>query len=196
MGADGRRPDALLDQHEQALRLFGEYVRAVTDGQWDGPTPCTEWTVRELVGHVVGEQLWIPPLVTEGRTVEDVGDAFSGDLLGEDPAAAWDRAAAAAHAAFAAPGALDRTVHLSYGPSKGAAYCAELTADCVVHAWDLARGIGADDRLPDGLVEFSIKEVMPYADTLASSGAYAAPVEVPPGADAQTRLLALVGRAR
>ncbi|WP_412076178.1 TIGR03086 family metal-binding protein [Streptomyces xanthophaeus] len=187
-------PDTLLAQHAEALRLFGERVRAVGDDQWDAPTPCAQWTVRDLVNHVTGEQLWIPPLVTEGRTVEELGDAFPGDVLGEDPVATWERAAAAAHAAFAAPGVLDRTVRLSYGPALGSAYCSELTADCVVHTWDLSRGIGADDRLPDGLVEFSIKEVMPYADALAGSGMYAEPLEVPPGANAQTRLLALLGR--
>ncbi|MGW0394956.1 TIGR03086 family metal-binding protein [Streptomyces sp. NPDC003042] len=187
-------PDTLLEQHAAALRLFGERVRAVADTQWDAPTPCTEWSVRDLVNHVTGEQLWIPPLVSDGRTVEEVGDRFSGDVLGEDPVAAWDKASAAAHAAFAAPGALERTVTLSYGPTCASAYCSELTADCVVHTWDLSRAIGADDRLPDGLVEFSIKEVMPYADSLAASGMYAAPLEVPAGADAQTRLLALLGR--
>ncbi|MEU6890815.1 TIGR03086 family metal-binding protein [Streptomyces sp. NPDC046557] len=187
-------PDTLLRQHAAALRLFGERVRVIADEQWGAPTPCTEWTVRDLVNHVTGEQLWVAPLVTEGRTVEDVGDAFSGDLLGDDPVVAWDRASVAAHSAFAAPGALDKTVKLSYGPARGSAYCSELTADCVVHAWDLSRAIGADDRMPDGLVEFSLKEVMPYADALAPSGMYAEPLEVPPGADAQTRLLALLGR--
>ncbi|WP_256987976.1 TIGR03086 family metal-binding protein [Streptomyces sp. BR123] len=186
--------ETLLEQHAAALRLFGERVRAVADDQWGAPTPCTEWTVRDLVNHVTGEQLWIPPLVTEGSTVADVGDRFAGDVLGEDPVAAWEQAADAAHAAFAAPGALERTVALSYGPAKAAAYCAELTADCVVHTWDLARGIGADDRLPGDLVEFSLKEVMPYADGLAAGGMFAPPLEIPPGADAQTRLLALVGR--
>ncbi|RPF44589.1 uncharacterized protein (TIGR03086 family) [Streptomyces sp. Ag109_G2-6] len=187
-------PQTLPEQHAAALRLFGERVRAVADGQWDAPTPCAEWTVRDLVNHVTGEQLWIVPLVTEGRTVAEVGDELSGDLLGRDPAGAWERAAAAGLAAFAAPGALERTVGLSYGPTRGAAYCAELTADCVVHAWDLSRAIGADDRLPAGLVEFSLKEVMPYADGLAASGMFDAPLEVPAGADAQTRLLALLGR--
>ncbi|OEJ34454.1 TIGR03086 family metal-binding protein [Streptomyces subrutilus] len=187
-------PESLLERHAQALRLFGERLRAVGDGQWDAPTPCTEWSVRDLVNHVTGEQLWIPPLVSEGRTAGEMGDAFSGDVLGADPVAAWDRASAAAQAAFAAPGALDRTVRLSYGPALGSAYCSELTADCVVHIWDLSRAIGADDRLPDGLVEFSLKEVMPYAGGLAASGMYAAPLEVPAGADAQTRLLRLLGR--
>ncbi|MEU7550750.1 TIGR03086 family metal-binding protein [Streptomyces sp. NPDC044571] len=187
-------PDTLLETNAEALRLFGERVRAVEDDQWGAPTPCTEWTVRDLVNHVTAEQLWIPPLVGEGRTVEEVGDRFSGDVLGDDPLASWERAAAAAQAAFSAPGALDRTVTLSYGPSRGAAYCSELTADCVVHTWDLSRALGAEERLPDGLVEFSLKEVMPYADGLAASGMYAEPLEVPAGADAQTRLLALLGR--
>ncbi|MFI5542961.1 TIGR03086 family metal-binding protein [Streptomyces sp. NPDC051815] len=187
-------PDRLLERHAEALRLFGERVRDIGDDQWGAPTPCTEWTVRDLVNHVTGEQLWVPPMVTEGRTVEEIGDAFSGDVLGGDPAAAWDRASAAAHTAFTASGALDRTVRLSYGPALGSAYCSELTADCVVHTWDLCRGIGADDRLPGPLVRFALEEVTPYADALAASGAFAEPVEVPPGSDEQTRLLALVGR--
>ncbi|MGW6688130.1 TIGR03086 family metal-binding protein [Streptomyces sp. NPDC054961] len=187
-------PDPLLERHAEALALFGEHVHAISDTQWDAPTPCSEWSVRDLVNHVTAEQLWIPPMVTDGRTVEDIGSTFSGDVLGTDPAGSWDRASAAAHVAFEIPGALDRTVRLSYGPALGSAYCSELTADCVVHAWDLARAIGADDRLPDGLVEFSLKEVMPYASGLAASGMYDAPLEVPAGADAQTRLLALVGR--
>ncbi|MFE0605869.1 TIGR03086 family metal-binding protein [Streptomyces sp. NPDC058892] len=186
--------DTLLERHAEALRFFGERVRAVKGDQWGAPTPCTEWTVRDLVNHVTGEQLWVPPLITEGRTLEELGDAFSGDVLGGDPVAAWDRASGAAHAAFAASGALERTVQLSFGPAPGAAYCSQLTADCVVHAWDLCRGIGADDRLPDTLVEFSIKEFMPYADALAASGMFAAPVEIAAGADAQTRLLAMAGR--
>ncbi|MEV7726117.1 TIGR03086 family metal-binding protein [Streptomyces sp. NPDC087917] len=187
-------PETLLQQHAAALRLFGERVRAVGEAQWDAPTPCAEWTVRDLVNHVTGEQRWIPPLLTEGRTVADIGDELSGDLLGADPVAAWDRAAASAVAAFGAPDALERTVALSYGPTRGSAYCSEMTADCVVHAWDLARAVGADERLPDGLVEFAIKEVMPYADGLAATGLFAQPLDIPPGANAQTRLLALVGR--
>ncbi|MET9883086.1 TIGR03086 family metal-binding protein [Streptomyces sp. NPDC006430] len=187
-------PDTLLERHAEALRLFGERVHAVADDQWDAPTPCTEWTVRDLVNHVTGEQLWIPPMVTDGRTVEEIGDVFSGDVLGDDPYAAWDRAATAAHAAFVAPGALDRTVTLSYGPVRGSAYCSELTVDCILHTWDLSRAIGAVDRLPEDLVEFSLKAVTPHADALAASGMFAPPLDVPAGADAQTRLLALVGR--
>lgn len=134
------------------------------------------------------------PLVTEGRTVADVGDAFDGDVLGDDPVAVWDRAADGARRAFEAPGALERTVNLSYGDSVAAAYCAQMVADAVVHAWDLSRAIGADERLPARLVEFTRGEVGPYAKDLSQSGLFAAPVETAPDADPQARLLALLGR--
>ncbi|MCB5181137.1 TIGR03086 family metal-binding protein [Streptomyces antimicrobicus] len=184
----------LLDRHAEALRLFGERVHAIRDDQWDAPTPCADWTVRDLVNHVTGEQRWVLPLLDEGLTVADVGDALDGDLLGDDPVAAWDTAATAARAAFTAPGALDRPVALSAGPTPGSAYCRELTCDCTVHTWDLSRAIGADERLPQALVELATEVVTPYAGDLAASGMFAPPVEVPADADAQTRLLGLTGR--
>lgn len=188
-------PSSLLARHGEALDLFGERVHAVRPDQWDAPTPCTDWSVRDLVNHLTAEQLWVVPLLRERRTVADVGDAFEGDVLGDDPVAVWDRAAAESREAFLEKGALDRTVHLSYGPTQATAYCSQMTSDLVIHAWDLSRAIGADERLPRDLVEFTVREVSPYADSLAGSGLFAPRLETPPDADEQTRLLAMVGRA-
>ncbi|MEV0440322.1 TIGR03086 family metal-binding protein [Streptomyces spectabilis] len=184
----------VLERHGQALDRFTDGVHAVRHDQWDAPTPCDRWTVRDLVGHLVSEQLWVPPLVRDGATLEAVGDAFDGDQLGPDPVAAWDRAAAAARAAFRAPHALTGTVHLSYGDTPARDYCAQMTTDLVVHTWDLARAIGADERLPDELVAAAARDVAPYAADLAKSGLFAPSVAPPPGADAQTELLCLLGR--
>lgn len=186
-------PD-LLRQHGRALDLFTGRVHAVRADQWDAPTPCAEWTVRDLVDHLVTEQLWVPPLVRDGAAIEEVGDTFDGDMLGPDPVASWDTAAAAARAAFAEPGALERTVHLSYGDTPARDYCAQMITDLVVHSWDLARAIGADEGLPDDLVATATREVTPYAEELSKSGLFAPAVQPPPGADASTRLLCLLGR--
>ncbi|WP_369213073.1 TIGR03086 family metal-binding protein [Streptomyces flavofungini] len=185
---------SLLDRHGEALDLFSDRVHAIRPDQWDAPTPCTDWNVRDLVGHLTGEQLWVPPLVRDGATIESVGDSFEGDVLGPDPVASWDTAAAAARAAFREPGALDRTVHLSSGESSATHYCGQMTMDLVVHAWDLSRAIGADEKLPADLVEFAVREVTPYADELAGTGLFDRAVEPPPGADQQTRLLNMLGR--
>lgn len=176
-----------------AVHGFDERVHATRDDQWDAPTPCTDWSVRDLVNHLVVEQLWVPETMA-GKTMEEVGDRFDGDQLGDDPVGAWERASAASLAAVAEPGALERTVHLSRGEAPGGDYIAEMTTDATAHTWDLARGIGADDRLDPDLVAFSILLLLPMKDELSKSGMFAEPVDVPEDADPQTKLLAMIGR--
>ncbi|MFG2092118.1 TIGR03086 family metal-binding protein [Streptomyces sp. NPDC048612] len=186
--------DEIRRIHGEALALFGTRVHAVRDDQWDAPTPCTDWPVRALVNHLTAEQLWVPRLVRDGAAITDVGADYDGEVLGDDPAAAWDRAAVAAVAAFAERGTLDRPVQLSYGAVPAAGYCTQMTADAVVHTWDLSRAIGADERLPGPLATAALREVEPYAPGLAASGLFAPAVEAPADADDLTRLLCLLGR--
>ncbi|RII12394.1 hypothetical protein DSC45_26375 [Streptomyces sp. YIM 130001] len=186
--------DELLGLHAAALDLFADRVHRVGEDQWGASTPCTEWSVRDLVQHLTAEQLWVPPLVRDGATMAEVGDVFDADVVGGDPATAFDTAAQAAREAFREPGALDRTVNLSYGDTPCADYCAQMVTDLVVHSWDLSRGIGADEQLPDELVAHAVREVAPYASELAASGVFGPPVKPPAGADEQTKLLAQLGR--
>ncbi|GAA2808112.1 maleylpyruvate isomerase family mycothiol-dependent enzyme [Kitasatospora paracochleata] len=183
----------LLRLYAAALDRFGQLVVAAGAGQWAAATPCTDWTVRDVVNHLTVEQLWVPAMLA-GSTVAEVGDRFDGDVLGDDPAAAWSDAAEAARRAFAEPGALERTVHLSYGDRGAYGYCREMTVDAVVHAWDLAVGLGEDSAMAPDAAEFVLAEITPYADKLPASGVFAPAVPVPVGADAQTRLLGMMGR--
>jgi uncharacterized protein (TIGR03086 family) len=184
--------DMTLSWFVCALGEFDRRVRQVGPQQWHTATPCTEWDVRALVNHVVTEQLWAP-LLLDGATIEDVGDRFDSDQLGEDPVQRWASAAAAAQKAFAAPGALRRFVELSYGRRPAEGYCQEMTLDLTAHAWDLARAIGVDERIDEELVGQMLTFVEPQSK-LASTGLFAPPVAVGENADAQTRLLALLGR--
>lgn len=183
----------VLSLHATALEEFDRRVRAVRSDQWHEPTPCSEWDVRVLVDHLVTEQLWVP-LLLDGATVEDVDDRFDGDQLGDDPVAAWARASAAAREAFAAPGAMYRPVELSYGRRPAEGYCEEMTMDLAVHAWDLARGIGADEQLDPDLVEAVYEGVRRHAEALSATGLFDPPVPVGEDVDTQTRLLASLGR--
>lgn len=185
--------DDVLARFEAAVDTFDERIHQVPADRWSAPTPCTGWDVRAVVNHVVGEQLWVGPLI-EGRTIAEVGDVYDGDLLGQDPCAAWHHASGLAHAAMSAEGALGRTVHLSYGDESAVGYCEQMTFDALIHAWDMARGAGLDDRLPADLVEWASGWVVPMIGPMKGAGLFASAPEVPPGADAQTRLLALTGR--
>ncbi|MEK8226091.1 maleylpyruvate isomerase N-terminal domain-containing protein [Oerskovia sp. M15] len=92
----------LLAAHGDAVGAFDHLVRQVTDDQWGLPTPDDAWTVRDLVNHLVSEQLWAPELLA-GRTVADVGSVFDGDVLGDDPIDAWVDASTQSREAFLAP---------------------------------------------------------------------------------------------
>jgi uncharacterized protein (TIGR03086 family) len=189
----GEAMSTLLEQYDHAVAEFGSRVELVKDDQWTAPTPCREWDVRALVAHLVDECRWVPYLLG-GGTVADAGDRFSGDPLGDDPKAAWRAASAAAREAFAADGALDRVVSLSAGESGARDYIWDMTVDATVHAWDLARGIGADERLDQELVRRIHHEVEKDAGTLSASGQFDPPVHVPTHADLQARMLGIFGR--
>jgi uncharacterized protein (TIGR03086 family) len=183
------------DRFQRATAHFGDLVHKVGASQWGDQTPCAEWDVRALVNHLVYEARWAPPLLA-GRTIADVGDQFDGDLLGSDPHTAYDEALKAAANAMTAPGALESQVHLSYGDTSANDYIAQMACDFVVHSWDLARGIGADDTLDPDMVQWVDDVTRPQAAMLQASGMFGTPVDVANDADPQTKLLARFGRKR
>jgi len=183
----------LIEFFQRAVDGFGAHVHATGAGQWHDPTPDTEWDVRMLVNHVTVEQLWVPPLMA-GATVAEIGTRFDGDCLGDDPIAAWDAAVAASMASFGAAGALGRTVQLSSGEKPVEEYCWEMTTDALIHSWDLACGIGADEALDPELSGLVYERTLPIAEQLQETGMFAPPVPVPADAPLQTRLLGIFGR--
>src|SRR2546430_16886888 len=107
--------------HERALEHTGRYVAGVGGGQWHDPTPDDEWDVRQLVNHIVSGNFWVTPLVG-GKTIEEVGDKYDGDALGDDPAATYQASAKEAAVACNADGAMQAPCAVSYGPVPRASY--------------------------------------------------------------------------
>ena len=69
-----------------------------------------------------------------------------------------------------------------------------LTTDVLVHTWDLARAVGVDPQLDAGLCEIAYQVVRPNEKQLRDSGMFGPPNPVPDGADAETKLVAFLGR--
>lgn len=178
--------------HRRSVEFFGSRVAAIRDDQWHLPTPCSDWDVRELVRHLVYEALWTAPLM-RGATLEEVGDRFDGDLLGDEPKRAWTEAMQESLEAVDEVD-LGGQVHLSRGLTPAGQYAFELFSDYLIHGWDLSRAIGADERLDEDMVRFAYDTLKPFEDGLKMSGVYGPKVEPPEGADLQTKLLAVAGR--
>jgi uncharacterized protein (TIGR03086 family) len=183
----------LAEMHAQALDATRKMVAAVGDGQWADESVCEDWTVRELVNHIVTGNDWAEELAS-GKTIEEVGDRFDGDVLGDDPLAAYDDSAARASAVFRAPGAMDAPCAVSYGPVPGSVYCGHRFLDVLVHGWDVAKSTGQDTTLDPTLVEALWVVLEPQLDMLAGSGAFGTRRDAPAGSDRQTQLLEALGR--
>ncbi|HZN74942.1 MAG TPA: TIGR03086 family metal-binding protein [Micromonosporaceae bacterium] len=177
----------------RSVGRFAELVRGVPADGWARPTPCTDWDVRALVNHVVGEQRWSVPLF-EGATIADVGDRLDGDLLGGDPVGSAGDAAAETAAVVSAPGALDRTVHLSFGDTPATEYVNQLLADHLVHGWDLAVASGADRSLDPEIVRYCAAWFADVEEMYRKAGFIGPRTSVGAGASDQDRLLAAFGR--
>jgi uncharacterized protein (TIGR03086 family) len=183
----------LLAAHGKALAGFDQLAGRINDEDWPKPTPCTEWTVRDLLNHLVYEQLWVPDLLN-GATTAEIGDRFDGDVLGDDPVGRWRQTSLAAREAWLAPEALERNVHLSYGTAPATRYGWEMTFDLAVHGWDLARGINAPSALDIELAETLLSRFADQVKEWQGLGIFAPPVPVPDTASAPDRLLGLSGR--
>jgi len=185
-----------LQHFVAAQDAFGSLVARIGDGQWGDSTPCTDWTVRELVNHLVNEQMWATPML-QGMTIEEVGGRLDGDLLGADPQESWRMSAVASRKAFTAPGALDGTINSSAGDEPADQYLGEMTFDLLVHRWDLGRSIGVEQHFSDrecGRLSEVVTKLKPMSAQLIEAGMLAAPVSVDEDATPQTKLLAALGR--
>src|SRR4029077_15111829 len=112
-----------------AQAAFTDRVHAVTPAQWQLDTPDAQWTVADLVGHLVDEHRWAAPLLT-GLDIDAARAVVAGlGPAGGDGAAlvrAWDRAAATSAEAFRADGALTGPVAITRGSVPAAEYLEEM----------------------------------------------------------------------
>lgn len=165
---------------QAAAEAFDNRFKAIGKEQWGAQTPCSEWTVHDLVTHAVGVQAM-----------------FGGAIGAAAPEGAkWDVVRAAMAEALAEPGALDGSInHPALGEMPKAQVIGIATNDLLIHTWDLARAIGADETLPAECVDacHAALKMMP-AEMIRVPGRFADPVAVGSDADRQAQMLAFAGR--
>jgi uncharacterized protein (TIGR03086 family) len=174
----------LIERWRHTADAFTAHLEAVAADQWDSPTPCPDWNVRELVEHAISAQARLPKeLGTEIEIPES-----------DDPKATWRVVRDAARGAYEKPGALDVEFDLPFGKLTGAQLVNNLaTGDLLIHTWDLARATGTDERLDPDVVAAVYQGLEPL-DEIMRAGAFGPRVEPPEGADLQTELLCFSGR--
>ena len=180
--------------HARALDATRRIVAGVGDDQWTTRVETSNTDVRTLVNHFVSENYWVEPLLS-GESFEQVGKRYSGDVLGEDPIASYDRSAASAAAAFRTPGALEKPCYMRASEPRilGSALCVNRFVDVLVHGWEVANATGQDTRLDPELAEAARVGIEPDIVKLRLKGIIGDALDVPADASSQTTLLAFFG---
>jgi uncharacterized protein (TIGR03086 family) len=114
--------------------------------------------------------------------------------LGADPAAQFRDAAAAALAAWQAPGALDRVVDGGAGPMPGRVLAGINLLDTATHTWDLATATGQPAALPDDVATAALEASRATISPEIRPGRFGPEVAAPAGASATDTLVAFLGR--
>ena len=178
----------ISDRYRRLSGAFADRIAAVPDDGWDAPTPCEEWTARDLVGHVVQSQGMF--LSRVGREAPEVDAAA-------DPLGAWQTVSGVVQADLEDPERAATTFQGMFGEQTfEGAVDRFLNFDLVVHGWDLARASGQDVQIDaDDLTRLDAAS-QEFGDAMRGPQAFGPALEVGPDAEDQTRVLAFLGRRR
>ncbi len=176
----------------RALDATGALVAGVRDEQWADPTPCSEWKVCDLTGHLIaGNRLFAGVL----RRLPDAPAGTPAGGSASDLPRAYREAADDLLAAFSLPGVLEETFTVPFGTVPGSVALHLRITELLVHGWDLATATGQPARFPEDLAG---EELAFTRRTLASIPAgrnpFGPPQPAPAGAAPLDQLAALLGR--
>jgi uncharacterized protein (TIGR03086 family) len=178
-----------------SLDLLRVAAALISDANRQAPTPCSEWTVTQVLQHAVGDQLaWAAaagtgagpsenPFAPSGRLASSVDDLV-------------EPALAAARTAWAGVSVDDGAVPtpLPQGALPAPTAAAACALDAAVHAWDITVALGQPGPLPDELAARLIPAARAIAEPLRQFGAYAAALPPRPGGTHTAELLRYLGR--
>ncbi|MDQ1509894.1 MAG: hypothetical protein QOG50_1738 [Actinomycetota bacterium] len=175
------------ERYARIAEGFAQRVRGVDTNAWSLPSPCTQWTVRDVVAHVVSVHRHVVAGLDASSPPPPASDQ---DLVG-----AWAAARAEVAAALADPERALAPVTGRFAPMPLEEMIGRLLcSDTLVHSWDLARATGQNERLDPAGVAYAFAMLLPNDEAIRGAGSFGPKIEPPPGADEQTRFLCFLGR--
>jgi uncharacterized protein (TIGR03086 family) len=128
-----------IDLLDSAVDTMADLMEGVAPAEFGLPTPCTHYTVGDLLDHVVGWAYVFGAATTETDASRDP-DTYR---VEKDHAGAFRRAGHAAAAGLRQKG-LDRTVVMTSNPIPASMVLDMMIMEYPGHGWDLSRATGQD----------------------------------------------------
>jgi len=133
----------------RALEQNQQLIDSIQPGDLGLPTPCTEYDVRTLLGHLLAVLDRVDLALNGGNPLELPSITTTDDVTGT-----WKERRAKLEATLADDDVLTRSCTVPWGTVPGAVAVAGYTGELTVHSWDLAKAIGKIDQLDDELATY------------------------------------------
>jgi uncharacterized protein (TIGR03086 family) len=170
------------------LRMAAEGLTRAIDtadskAAWHAESPCQDWTAGDVADHIIGNYVGVA-----GRLGVEV--ARTGDRPRD-----WALARDAVLEGAAKPGALDQVVDGPAGPMPLGRFLAVFVGlDTLVHTWDIARAVGAEESLDEELCRRSYERLLPADEAIRGPGLFGPKLDYADDDPVQTKMLRFLGR--
>ena len=182
----------VIDLYEGAVQQMLPTLAGVRADQLSASTPCTEWSVQNLITHNLKVADFIHGILQGNNTTNpmEVGDPLPSQGARDAFAAGTTRVLDL----LKSTSDLNKVMETPFGAMPIADFIMFPTMDIVIHKWDLAKGTGQDTSLDSGLSEACFGCVQMGVEQGHQHGIFGPEVTVPMSASIQNKLIALSGR--
>ncbi len=175
------------DRYRLVADGFDAAVVAMTPDKWEAQSPCELWNARDVVAHVVENHRGVVAGVRGGEPKPLGAD--------EDPKHAWEDVSRAIAEITGDPEEAAKEIDGPVGKMPAGQLIGRfVTMDLLVHTWDLARAVGADEQLDADSVHYAYEALKPMDAMIRQPNVFGPKLEPPAGADTQTEFLYFLGR--
>ena len=177
----------LADNYWVVSEGFSAVITQIRSDQWECQSTCEKWQARDVVAHIVAGHRGVVANVRGGQS-RPLGD-------NEDPAEAWRQVTAEIREITQDPRAMALEIDGPTGKTPAGEIIGQfVTMDLLVHTWDLARTVGADERLDEHSVRRSYNILKPMDEMIRRPEVFGPKLDPPADADVQTEFLYFLGR--
>ncbi|WP_420174454.1 TIGR03086 family metal-binding protein [Luteococcus sp. OSA5] len=177
----------LAERHRSTAELFSQKLAHVTD--WDAPTPVAEWSVRDIVRHLVD---WSRGMFgqVEGLTFGEIPSVDA------DPVEAWRKHTEQMQTLMSNAGIekLNMPETMFKGMSVVEALETYYVPDIFMHTWDLATATGQASGLDQATCHQMLEDMKGSEQMLRESGQFGEQQPVRDDASSEQKLMAFLGR--
>lgn len=189
------RPDPLriLDL---AQTRAAAVLAAIRLDQLDLPTPCDEWSVRDVINKLVASTMVFTSFGLREVPDPTLDLVHPRELIGDDPLGVFSSAAAACRDAWRAPGAVEGMAPSTIGETRAKAVLHARVFDTTILSWDVATACGVPHHIDDEQASYVLRIAEALVPNVRAVNAprYKDRVEVDVVASSVDRMIAATGR--